>query len=76
MSIKDIVIVRKEHIEAGIKKYQGKLDNDLMTLFENSGQTVKAYMFADGRVLLLYPLQANGILYVSKEVLFKKLDLS
>ncbi len=75
MKTKDIVIVRKEHIEPGIEKYNGRIDSDLEKLFVLSGQEVKPYVFEDGRVLLLYKEQEHGILYASKDVLFSKLDL-
>lgn len=73
---KDIVIVRKEHIEPGIKKYDGRVDENLKKLFTLSGIEVTPYLFADGRVLLLYPNQENGILYASTDILFQKLDLA
>jgi hypothetical protein len=76
MSLKDVIIVKKEHIDLGIQKYGGVLDTELMQLFDLSGLSVKPYLFNDGRILLLYTGQEHGILYASKEVLFNKLDLS
>lgn len=76
MASKDILVVKQEHIQPGIKKYHGVIDSDLEELFARAGLQVEPYQFSDGRILVLYKGQQNGILYASKEVLFNKLDLS
>jgi hypothetical protein len=76
MIVKDIIVVKKEHIQAGIEKYKGVIDSELLELLSLSGLNAKPYLFADGRVLLVYQAQDHGILYASKKVLFDKLDLT
>jgi len=73
---RDILVIKKEHIQPGIKKYQGKIDSDLKALFATAGLEVDPFEFNDGRILVLYKGQQNGILYASKQILFNKLDLS
>ena len=73
---KDLLVIKQEHIQPGIKKYNGVIATDLQELFALAGLTVDPYLFNDGRILVIYKGQQNGILYASKEVLFDKLDLS
>ena len=73
---KDLLVIKQEHIQPGIKKYNGVIDADLKELFTLAGLDVTPYQFSDGRILVIYKGQQNGILYASKQILFEKLDLS
>ena len=75
MSKKDVVIVQRKHIALGIEKYQGKVDEHLQALVKNAGYEYKTYVFNDGRVLLVLPHEISALLYASKELLYKKLQL-
>ena len=75
MKNKDVVTIDPIHIEAGIKKYEGKVDAHLESLIQSAGLQYKPYVFKDGRVLLVLPNNVAAILYASEEVLFKTLSL-
>ena len=53
MAAKDIVIVQQKHLQAGIEKYQAKIDTHLQSIITNAGYEYKVYRFADGRILLV-----------------------
>ena len=73
---KDIVVVRKEHIERGISAYKGTKDPDLEAMFLRSGQEVSIHRFNDGRILVVYTNNQHGLLYRTEDVLFSKVELS
>ncbi|MFT6013479.1 MAG: hypothetical protein ACI860_001188 [Chitinophagales bacterium] len=75
MAAKDIVIVQQKHLQAGIEKYQAKIDTHLQSIITNAGYEYKVYRFADGRILLVLPLEISGVLYLNDEVLYAKLQL-
>lgn len=71
----DIVRVKNEHIEKGIEKYDGKLDERINSILKNHGYEFTAYRFNDDRILLVLPHNSAALLYKSEEVLFGKMDL-
>lgn len=75
MAEKDIVIVQKKHIQAGIEKYQGKVDDHLQSILDNAGYDYKVYRFNDNRILLVLPMEISAVLYASEQVLYSKLSL-
>ena len=72
---KEIVSVAREHIQPGIKKYQGKVDSQLAKLIAIAGFNYTPYLFNDGRVLLVLPHDSAAFIYQSKEHVYKKLNL-
>jgi hypothetical protein len=70
-----IVTVASKHIEAGIVKYDGKVDSHLATLIKAAGLTYTPYLFKDGRILLVLPENLSAFLYPDREFLFEKLNL-
>lgn len=75
MAAKEIVIVQEKHIEAGIEKYQGKIDEHLQGILDHAGYDYKVYRFNDNRILLVLPMQMSGVLYASEKILYSKLSL-
>jgi hypothetical protein len=75
MSNKEVVIVQSKHIELGIEKYQGKIDEHLQAIVKNAGYEYKTYVFNDGRILLVLPHKISALLYASRELLYAKLQL-
>ena len=75
MAAKDIVIVQQKHLQAGIEKYQAKIDTHLQSIITNAGYEYKVYRFAEGRIRLVLPLEISGVLYLNDEVLYAKLQL-
>ncbi len=63
MAPKDVLVIKKEHLQPGIKKYNGVIDSELKELFSLAGLDVEPYLFRDGRILVIYKGQHNGILY-------------
>lgn len=75
MDKKGIILVSSQHIEAGIKKYQGRMDAGLLALIRNAGLNYTPYIFNDGRILLVLPQNSSAFLYSNREMLFDALDL-
>ncbi len=75
MAVKDIMIVQQKHIQAGIEKYQGKVDEHLQSILDNAGYNYKVYRFKDQRILLVLPMDISGVLYANEQTLFTKLSL-
>ena len=75
MASDKIITVAKHHIERGIEKYKGVVDEHLQGIITRSGYEYTPYLFADGRVLLVLPHNLSALLYPSKKVLFEKLVL-
>ena len=73
---KNIISIASEHIERGIKKYDGKIDAQLEKLIQAAGLTYTPYLFNDGRILLVLPNSGGAFLYASKEVLYNALSLT
>jgi len=72
---KKIITVSGLHIEPGIEKYGGKIDEHLAVLIKNAGLTYTPYIFMDGRVLLVLPKNVSAFLYPDMETLFRNLNL-
>ena len=72
---KEVQLIQSKHIQPGIEKYQGKLDNHLQAIIDKHGYEYKVYIFNDGRVLLVLPQDISALLYASREVLYEKLEL-
>lgn len=72
---KEIVSVAANHIEPGIKKYEGKIDPQLSKIISAAGLTFTPYLFNDGRILLVLPHNTVAFLYSNKDVLFNVLNL-
>lgn len=71
-----IIIVKKEHLQRGIEKYQAKIEPHLQSLLTRAGFNYEVYLFNDQRVLLVLPNQLSGILYPNKDVMLAKLSLN
>jgi hypothetical protein len=74
--LNDIVLVRKEHIDPGIKKYQGVIDPYLQKLLEDAGHEYTPYRFKDNRILVVFPNSSHALLYPNEQEVARKLDLS
>ena len=72
---KNVISIASTHIEAGIKKYEGKPDNQLNNIIKNAGLNYTSYVFNDGRVLLVLPDKVGAFLYKNQDTLFKSLNL-
>lgn len=72
---KGIKAVASKHIEAGIAKYQGKIDEHLASLIKGAGLTYTPYIFNDGRIMLVLPNNISAFLYPDKQSLFEFLNL-
>ena len=70
-----IITVKSEHIEKGIKKYNGTIDKHLQALIRNAGLSFTPYSFSDGRVLLVLPHNTSAFLYPNEDVLYRTLNL-
>lgn len=75
MAAKDIIVVQKKHIQAGIDRYEGKPDTHLQQVLSNAGYDYKVYRFKDQRILLVLPHEISAVLYANDEILYSKLSL-
>lgn len=71
----EVIRVKQEHIEKGIQKYNGVLDDELNATIKRHGFDYTVYLFQDGRILLVLPQNISAFLYQSKDHLYDKLDL-
>lgn len=74
----NIIPVPHDLIDRGITAYGGVMDDEIQNLLDHAGLPYRAYLFRDGRILLVYAINETtrmGFLYPSKEVLFAHLDL-
>ena len=70
-----IIAVNSEHIEKGIEKYGGVVDEHLQKLIGQAGLQYTPYRFKDGRVLLVLPGNISAFLYPDVGSLYDHLDL-
>lgn len=70
-----IVKVQEEHIEKGIKKYNGVRNTALETLFKNGKLEAEVYTFDDGRYLVKYLLLKTAFLYPDESSLLTSIRL-
>jgi len=75
MATKDIIVVQKKHIQAGIERYEGKPDEHLQQVLSHAGYDYKVYRFKDQRILLVLPHEISAVLYANEQVLYNKLSL-
>lgn len=75
MNRKGAKVVVPQHIEAGIKKYEGKESGQLNELTKSAGLNYAVYIFKDGRVLLVLPKNMGGLLYPNEEAFYAALEL-
>lgn len=68
--------VAAKHIEAGIQKYGGVIDDHLASIIKAAGFQFTPYRFLDGRILLVMPNNLGGFLYRDKNTLYDTLVLS
>ncbi len=71
----EVIVVAEKHIEAGIKKYDGKIDSHIQRLLSNAQMSYVPYRFSDGRILLVLPNNSGAFLYSNEQTLFEKLSL-
>lgn len=76
VNIKEVIKVSAEHIDAGIKKYNGVLDAHLANVIKCAGLNYTPYAFSDGRILLVLPNNIGGFLYKDEGTLYATLNLS
>lgn len=72
---RDVISIAANHIEAGIKKYQGCIDAHLVQVVASAGLKFTPYRFNDGRILLVLPHNCAAFLYADSETLYKNLNL-
>ena len=68
-----IIHVKQEHIQLGIEKYKGVLDEDLGRHLKNAQLDYVPYVFEDGRVLMVLEMMNMAFLYPSKSAVFETL---
>ena len=68
--------VAAKHIEAGIQKYGGVIDDHLAGIVKAAGLQYTPYRFIDGRILMVLPNNLGGFLYRDKNALYELLALS
>ena len=69
------IVVHKDHLQRGINKYNGRVDTHIQQLLVHAHIRATPYIFADGRVLLVYDQQSYGILYPTTASFYKRLSL-
>lgn len=70
-----VIPIAAKHIEPGIEKYKGQLDNRISVLIKNAGFNYVPYTFKDGRVLLVLPNNVGALLYPNEKAVFDTLAL-
>jgi hypothetical protein len=75
MSDKKILSIAVEHIEPGIKKYEGRVDTHLSAVIKAAGLSYTPYIFKDGRILLVMPSNSAAFLYPNQGILYDALSL-
>ncbi|MEZ5007945.1 MAG: hypothetical protein R2728_12750 [Chitinophagales bacterium] len=73
MSSEPIIHVKSEHIQPGIEKYKGKVDEDLQRHLKNAKLEYIPYVFEDGRVMMVLEMMNTAFLYPSKKAVFNTL---
>jgi hypothetical protein len=69
-----VTLVQNRHIEKGIEKYKGELDERLQRYIDDSPLVYTVYRFEDNRILLVYHHNLYALLYENESVLMKELD--
>ncbi|MBR9919981.1 MAG: hypothetical protein GYB31_04020 [Bacteroidetes bacterium] len=70
----DRTFVHEKHIEKGIEKYGGKIDQRLADLLARSEWSCTPYRFNDRRILLVYNDGLFGVLYKDDAALNRHLE--
>lgn len=70
----DKILVRGKHIQPGIKKYKGVLDERIQKYIDASPLVYTVYRFEDQRLLLVYGDDLYALLYPNEAALLKELD--
>lgn len=74
MAERKSTLVQKRHIQAGIKKYEGRIDSVLQALIEHSALKYTPYRFQDGRYLLVYEGELYGLLFPDRQAVDQFLE--
>lgn len=70
----DKILVQGKHIQKGIEKYKGILDEHIQKYIDASPLVYTVYRFADQRLLLVYGEDLYALLYKNEAELLKELD--
>jgi hypothetical protein len=70
----DKILVQGKHIQKGIEKYNGILDERIQKYVDTSPLVYTVYKFEDQRILLVYGEDLYALLYKNEEILLKELD--
>lgn len=68
------ILVQGKHIQKGIEKYKGILDERIQKYIDDSPLVYTVYRFEDQRLLLVYGEDLYALLYKNEEALLKELD--
>jgi len=69
------ILIKADHIEKGIEKYDGQRDTFIETIPLNGKLESKVYKFNDGRYLVIYLFLDQAFLYESKKELLDMVQL-
>lgn len=74
MSKRKSTLVQKRHIQPGIKKYGGVIDQSLQQLLGHSDLKYTPYRFQDGRYMLVYEQELYGLLFADRSAVDQYLE--
>lgn len=69
------IVVKEEHVQPGIEKYEGKRDQHCEKLLSKGKLPAEVYAFKDGRYLVKYSIINRAFLYASKQEFMEAVDL-
>jgi hypothetical protein len=69
-----VVLVQSRHIDKGIEKYNGELDERLQRYIDDSPLVYTVYRFEDNRILLVYHGNLYALLYENERILLEELE--
>jgi hypothetical protein len=69
-----IILVQNQHIDKGIERYKGELDERLQRYVDDSPLVYTVYRFEDNRILLVYHHNLYALLYENERILLEELE--
>jgi hypothetical protein len=69
-----VILVQSRHIDKGIEKYKGELDERLQRYIDDSPLVYTVYRFQDNRILLVYHHNLYALLYENERILLDELE--